>query len=119
MLQVGLKSEDMRRPAILGLEAMLVTVCQPEEFARELAHSRDAVTGRIEQLITGAQAAGELDPALDARALTLQSQVVVIGLLVPALDREQTAPVVPVLRLIGRILEGLASPIGSRPGSEC
>jgi hypothetical protein len=44
---------------------------------------------------------------------------VVIGLLVPALDREQTAPVVPVLRLIGRILEGLASPIGSRPGSEC
>jgi hypothetical protein len=119
MFQVGLKSEDMRRPAILGLEAMLASVRQPEQLAPELARSRDAVTGRIEQLITGAQAAGELDPALDARALAVRSQAVVIGLHVLSFDCKQTAPAAPVFRRIGRMLEGLASSIASLPGSEC
>lgn len=119
MIQVGLKSEDTRLHAILGLEAVLAAVRRPEQLAPELARSRGIVTGRLEQLITGAQAAGELDPVADARALADLFQAVVIGLQVLSLDRDHAAPAEPVFRIIGRMLEGLAVPASSRAGSEC
>lgn len=118
-IQVGLKSEEMRLHAILGLEAMLAAVRRPEQLAPELVRSRDAVTGRLEQLITGAQAAGELDPAVDARALAVLFQSVVVGLQVLSLDRENPVPAEPVFRVIGRMLGSLASPARSRPESDC
>ncbi len=119
IIQIGLKSEEMKLHTVLGLEAMLAAVRQPEQLAPELAQSRDDVTGRLEQLITGAQAAGELDPAVDARALAVLLQSVVIGLQIFSLEREDPVPVEPVFRIIGRMLEGLALPASSRPGSEC
>lgn len=119
IIQIGLKSEEMRLHTILGLEAMLVAVRRPEQLGPELTRSRDAVTGRLEQLITGAQAAGELDRAVDARALALLLQSVVVGLQVLSLDREDPVPVEPVFRIIGTMLEKLGSPASTRPGSEC
>ncbi len=119
IIQAGLKSEEMRLHAILGLEAVLAAVRRPEQLAPELARSHDAATGRLEQLITGAQAAGELDPAVDARALAVLLQSVVVGLQILSLDREEPVPPEPVFRVIGRMLEGLAPQARSRPGSDC
>ncbi len=119
IIQVGLKSEEMRLHAILGLEAVLAAVRRPEPLAPELARSHDAVTGRLEQLITGAQAAGELDPAVDARALAVLFQSVVVGLQVLSLDREDPVPPEPVFHVIGRMLEGLAPQARSLPESDC
>lgn len=98
---------------------MLAAVRQPEQLAPELVRSRDAVTGRLEQLITGAQASGELDPAVDTRSLAILLQSIVVGLQIFSLERDDSVPVEPVFRVMGRMLEGLALPASSRPRSEC
>ena len=67
----GLKSEKAREETILSLETTLAAARQSAELGAERRHMRKAEITMLEQCVRQAQEAGEIDPAVDGRALAV------------------------------------------------
>ena len=65
------KSEGCREQLILSLETTLAAVRQPEELGAERGEMWSALIEMLESLVGQAQAAGELDAGVVARALAV------------------------------------------------
>jgi AcrR family transcriptional regulator len=93
---------------VLGLEATLAAARRPESVPAEHRESELAVVEMLEDLIRQAQAAGEIDPALDARALALLLQACHIGCHVLQLDLGEGTDLDPVFDVLADLLGRLA-----------
>jgi AcrR family transcriptional regulator len=86
LLLAKLKSAEMREQTILGREASLAAARQPGALGEAYRAMRLDIVDRIEGALRGAQAAGEIEPAIDARALAFALDAFVAGLEDAALD---------------------------------
>ncbi len=66
-----LKSDKAREESILGLETTLAAARQSAELGAERRLMRKAEINMLEQCVRQAQEAGEIDPAVDGRALAV------------------------------------------------
>lgn len=81
-----MKSEEARTQTLLGLESILASVRYAEELAIERRRMREELIERLARLLHQAQAAGEIDPAIDVRSLSLMLLACVTGLGLMLLD---------------------------------
>jgi AcrR family transcriptional regulator len=105
--------EDEGRAIIGELETMLVAARQPEVIGSELKTARQYVHQAIERTIREAQAAGEIDPALDARALAITLFASVYGIGILSLEHDE-AEVDTMYRTLQEMVDRLA-PRPERP----
>jgi AcrR family transcriptional regulator len=87
---VGLQSGAYREHVLVGMEAELAAARRPETLGATQRAMRQAELGITEDLVRRAQAAGEIDPAVDARALAVLMNAIGVGLfqMVLSLDDE-------------------------------
>jgi hypothetical protein len=77
---VGLESGAYREHALVGMEAELAAARRPETLGETQRAMRRAELDITEELVRRAQAAGEIDPAVDARALSVLMNAIGLGL---------------------------------------
>lgn len=83
-----LKEEGAREQTIMNLEMSLAAARRPDELGPEQGRMVADTLGFIEQLVLQAQAAGELDMSLDARALAQTLLASHVGTKVLALESD-------------------------------
>lgn len=93
---------------VLGLETSLAASRRPDSVPDEHREGELAVVEMMEDLIRQAQAAGEVDPAIDARGLALMLQACHVGCHVLALDLGKGTDLDPVFDVLAELLRRLA-----------
>jgi AcrR family transcriptional regulator len=82
----SIREADAQEQSILNLEMALAGARRPEEFGRDLRELARRRVGLLEALLREARAKGEIDPAIDPRALALTLMAAYLGSRVLALD---------------------------------
>ena len=100
-----MKTEEARADTILTLETMLAAVRQPEELAPERRQAWNAVIDLIERFLRPAQAAGEIDPQLDARAFATMALALGLGTRLLALELGDDMDTDAVFAVLTRMLD--------------
>jgi AcrR family transcriptional regulator len=113
LLRIGRHAWDElqeQRPEhmVLGLETTLAACRRPESVPPEHRESELAVVEGLEELIRQAQAAGEIDRAVDARSLALLLQACHVGCHVLQLDLGEETDLIPVFDTLAELLQRLA-----------
>lgn len=114
LLQVGravwdeMQDPGAREDTMLALETILTAARSASELEAERREAMLGVAAKIERFIAGAQAAGELDTAIDARALAVVLLACSFGTRVLALELGDEIDTEPVLAVLGLILSRLA-----------
>ena len=103
-----LKREECRQGIILSLETTLAAVRNPEELGAERGEMWTALIEMLERLIRQAQAAGELDAGVDARALAIALLACHLGTGVLAIQLEDSVDTDAVFDVVTEMLLRLA-----------
>ena len=120
LMQVGRHVwDDMKRPdckedLLLSLETVLVGARQSPELAAGRKAAMLEVEGMIERLVREAQAAGELDKALDAPALSQMLLACSFGTRLLSLDLGDEMDTDAVLTVLGQMLSRFAPQMEQR-----
>jgi AcrR family transcriptional regulator len=94
------------------LEATLAGARDPDGLGVRLRATTDMVCGALEDLVRAAQAAGEIQPGVDPRALALVLDAFVLGLRQIYLHRQGDLDVESAFDAVGALLRAPAPEVG-------
>ena len=108
---------DDRDAFICDIQMALAAARDPEDYGIDLKATRDEVRTLLRELVKQAQAAGEIDPTLDAEQLALILQACTAGIQMFKITPEDDLDLEGTFNLFVRMVRGLAPSVTDEHGS--